>query len=205
VILITAARASLRSAVSRGASTALRLPHTVRWSAVMSLTGLDLRRRLRRRVVVLLDRLLDRLERDEGVPAEPAPPPPSPSPPPLRPLPEPAPRTPLGTQRPAATATAEPTARGETDAARKAKASPEDRQKAHWERTRRGILRFVADQGGRSALRELHDYSERTFFVAHVGFSRLMEELTGAGLLDYDHDTAIATITEAGRVEAGEH
>ena len=53
----------------------------------------------------------------------------------------------------------------------------------------------------KASLRELHDYSERTFFVAHVGFSRMMEELTDNDLVDYDHDTATATLTDAGRTE----
>jgi hypothetical protein len=195
----------------------------------MSITGFDLRKRLRRRAVRLLDALLERLERDEHDapeapaptvaprPVQAAPPAPTAAPAPPLPLPElPSRPAPLGAQRVADTTVAEPPARAtarpsraeptastETEAGARARVSPEDRQKAHWDRTRRGILRFVADQGGRAGLRELHDHSERTYFVAHVGFSRLMEELTAEGLLDYDHDTAVATLTDAGKVAAG--
>jgi hypothetical protein len=196
----------------------------------MSITGFDLRKRLRRQVVRALDALLERLEREEREEPTPAtapvtPPAPAPvvAPPPPAPLPELPPRTaPLGAQRvadtvtvtadradrPARTAPRKAAAKperapsAETEAGARARVSPEDRQKAHWDRTRRGILRFVADQGGRAGLRELHDHSERTYFVAHVGFSRLMEELTAEGLLDYDHDTAVATLTDAGKAAA---
>jgi hypothetical protein len=61
------------------------------------------------------------------------------------------------------------------------------------------VLAFVADQGGSASLRDLHAHSEATWFVAHVSFSRLMEELTGEGLLSYDHDARVASLTDAGR------
>lgn len=88
-----------------------------------------------------------------------------------------------------------------TPAGRKAKQSPEARQKAHWAKARAGILRFVHDQGGKASLRELHDHSERTWFIAHQSFSRMMEELTDEELLEFDHDTATATLTPAGVAE----
>jgi hypothetical protein len=99
------------------------------------------------------------------------------APPPLPPLPQPPPVAP---RRP-----------DTVDAAEK--------QRRHWERTRRGVLRFVAERGGSASLKELHDHAESTYFVAHVSFSRLMEELTGEALLGYDHATATATLTDAGR------
>lgn len=184
----------------------------------MSITGLDLRDRLRRRVVRGLDVIADLLDDpadEEGsdtpadVPPRQAAPPPPPEPPapaaPLDPLPElnrslkPAarPSRPEPTPPPPARVTAS----FATPAAEKASATPEDRQAAHWTRTREGVLRFVHESSGSATLRALHDYSEQTFFVAHVQFSKLMEELTDEGLLDYDHDTATATITEAGRAE----
>ncbi|MCB9680047.1 MAG: hypothetical protein H6733_01120 [Alphaproteobacteria bacterium] len=138
----------------------------------------------------------------------------TPTPPPLPPLPaldKPAPpprqraarptETPSAPNRPVAGAATPPDTAGTTSAGAAAKASPEERQAQHQARTRKGLLRFVHDQGGRATLRELHAYSERTYFVAHVAFSRMMEELTGEGLLDYDHDTATATLTVAGQAE----
>jgi hypothetical protein len=81
------------------------------------------------------------------------------------------------------------------------KPSPAERQARHWERTRKGLLRFIHERGGSATLHDLHEHSESTYFVAHVSFSRMMEELTGGGQLGYDHDTATATLTEAGRAE----
>lgn len=179
----------------------------------MSLTGLHLRRTARRglaRALEALATVVDLPDDDAAVatpPVEvPAPPPEPPKvepPKPLAPLPTIAKATPPSPAELAAAKApkaAKPKA-VETPAAAKAKASPEDRQRQHWERTRRGLLRFVHEQGGKVSLRELHEHSEKTFFVAHVGFSRMMEELTDQGLLAYDHDTALAAITDAGRAE----
>ncbi len=65
------------------------------------------------------------------------------------------------------------------------------------------MLAFVAEQGGSAPLRAMHDHSESTFFVAHASFSRLMEELVDEELLDFDHDTGTATLSDAGRAAAG--
>jgi hypothetical protein len=102
---------------------------------------------------------------------------------------------------PPAEAPAAATSTAQTPAGARAAASPEARQAAHQARTRLGLLRFVHESGGRATLRALHEHSERTYFVAHMGFSRVMEQLTDEGLLDFDHDTGIATLTDAGRAE----
>jgi hypothetical protein len=194
----------------------------------MSFTGLHLRKRIRRRVVRIIDRLLHLLD-EEGAPA-PAPAtshvrptaPPTLTPPPAAPAaaeapaapaeappaaaaPEaPTPSAPAEPARPArpkrpATPALPPLPQPETPTKVAAKETPAEKQKKHWERARRGVLRFVLEKGGQATLRELHEHSESTYFIAHVSFSRLMEELTGEKLLDYDHDTATATLTEAGR------
>ena len=186
----------------------------------MSLTGLNIRARLRRHLASLLDGIATVVDvpHPEVVPAaSPAPTPPAPAAEPkavepkaaepaLPPLPSlPKVREPLHAQttppKPAPQSTANASTARQTEAAVKAKASPEERQAQHWARTRAGLLRFIDDNGGKASLRELHDYSERTYFVAHVGFSRMMEELTDEDLIDYDHDTAVASLTEAGRAE----
>ncbi|MCB9664780.1 MAG: hypothetical protein H6732_11750 [Alphaproteobacteria bacterium] len=183
----------------------------------MSWTGLDLRRRVRRRLARLLEGIADVVDVvdavDDPPPAAPPPEPvvappvatpapdPAPAPPPPLPRIDPRKTGPLQDAPKAPSKAATPAPATATPAAEKAKLSPEERQAAHLARTRKGLLRFVHDQGGRAGLRELHDYSEKTFFVAHVGFSRMMEELTEHGLLDYDHDDAVATLTDAGRAE----
>ena len=59
--------------------------------------------------------------------------------------------------------------------------TPEEEQAAakaavHMEKTRRAVLRFVEEAGGESGLAEMHDYSERRWFVGHKKFSDLMED-----------------------------
>jgi hypothetical protein len=179
----------------------------------MSLTGLHLRRTVRRglaRGLEALAAVVDVPERTERAPepatvvpepAAPAPKAPEPAKP-LPPLPavdKPKPPTPAELAAARTPGAARPPA--ETSAGAAARVSPEDRQRQHWERTRRGLLLFVHEQGGRVSLRDLHEHSDKTYHVAHVGFSRMMEELTDQGLLAYDHDTALAAITEAGRAE----
>ncbi len=177
----------------------------------MSWTGLDLRLRLRRHLATSLDTLADRIDpRAVSAPTASAPEP-APAPAPVEP--EPAAPTPTAAPAPAPLPPLpNPTlrdpsegvvtgSRGATPAAAKAAQSPEERTAAHWARTRQGLLRFTDEQGGSASLRALHEHSERTYFVAHVQFSRMMEELTDDGLLDYDEDTATAALTDAGRAE----
>jgi len=86
-----------------------------------------------------------------------------------------------------------------------ASAAPEisDEQAAkvakHFEKTRRAVLKFVADQGGSASMAEMHDYSERRYFIAHKKFSDLMEGIVDEGLIDFDHAAGEATLTSAGQ------
>ena len=70
---------------------------------------------------------------------------------------------------------------------------------AHLEKTKRAVLRFVGDAGGVSSLGDMHDYSERRWFVGHKKFSDLMEGLVADALIDYDGAEGRAMLTEAGR------
>ncbi len=73
----------------------------------------------------------------------------------------------------------------------------------HLEKTRLGVLRFLVERGGQSTLAEMHDHSERRYFIAHRKFSDLMEQLIESGVIDYDTAESKATITPRGREEAG--
>jgi hypothetical protein len=66
------------------------------------------------------------------------------------------------------------------------------------------VLKLVIDSGGSSTLSEMHDYSERRYFVAHKKFSDLMESLISSGQIDYDTAESVATITEVGRALVAE-
>ncbi|NOY25131.1 MAG: hypothetical protein GXP62_04580 [Oligoflexia bacterium] len=80
------------------------------------------------------------------------------------------------------------------DAARQAKI---DR---HRIKTRAGLLKWLGQQDeGQASMADMHDYTERRFFVAHRGFSDLMEQLTDQGLIDFDPEGGLCTITDAGR------
>ena len=76
----------------------------------------------------------------------------------------------------------------------------EDRQKAYFEKARKGVLTWVAQQpGAAAALGDMHEHSSGKFLIAHQGFSKMMESFVAEGLVDYDESTRIATLTDAGR------
>jgi hypothetical protein len=80
---------------------------------------------------------------------------------------------------------------------------PEDKQRAHFERTKKGVLRWLAEQGGSATLADMHEYSSSKFLVAHQGFSKLMESCVEEALVDYDRASNTASLTDAGRAFAG--
>ncbi len=75
----------------------------------------------------------------------------------------------------------------------------EAKVKKHREKTKKAVLKQLIKLGGVASLADLHDYSEKKFFVAHRAFSSLMEEYVEEGLLLWDATTGMATITDAGR------
>lgn len=82
--------------------------------------------------------------------------------------------------------------------------NPEDAAKAakvakHFEKTRKAVLKKLAEEGGEAELALLHDYSERRYFIAHKKFSDLMEGLVAEELLLFDHGSGMATLTDGGR------
>ena len=62
---------------------------------------------------------------------------------------------------------------------------------------RRGLLAFLAKQGGSLPMRELHTHSLLFYQAGHQAFSQLMEGLVADGLVAFDAGTF--TITDAGR------
>jgi predicted methyltransferase len=76
----------------------------------------------------------------------------------------------------------------------------EEKQRAYFERTKKGVLLWLADQGGSAEMREMHDYSASKFLVAHQGFSKLMEACVDEGLVEFDRGTV--SLTDAGRTLA---
>lgn len=62
---------------------------------------------------------------------------------------------------------------------------------------RRGLLAFLAKQGGSLPMRELHTHSLLFYQAGHQAFSQLMEGLVADGLVQFDEGTFV--LTEAGR------
>jgi hypothetical protein len=76
----------------------------------------------------------------------------------------------------------------------------DERQKAYFEKARKGVLAWMAGRdGGAATLAEMHEYSSSKFLIAHQGFSKMMESFVDGGLVDYDNGTGTAALTEAGR------
>jgi hypothetical protein len=80
----------------------------------------------------------------------------------------------------------------------------EERQKAFFEKARKGVLTWLAKRDGASAtLGEMHDHSSERYLIAHQGFSKMMESFVAESLVDYDERTMTATLTDAGRAFIG--
>jgi hypothetical protein len=62
---------------------------------------------------------------------------------------------------------------------------------------RRGLLAFLAKQGGALPMRELHTHSLLFYQAGHQAFSELMEGLVADGLVAFDAGTF--SLTDAGR------
>jgi hypothetical protein len=76
----------------------------------------------------------------------------------------------------------------------------EERQKAFFEKARKGVLTWLSKRDGAAAtLGEMHDHSSERYLVAHQGFSKMMESFVAEKLIDYDQGTMTATLTAAGR------
>jgi hypothetical protein len=76
----------------------------------------------------------------------------------------------------------------------------DERQKAFFEKARKGVLTWLAKRdGGAATLGEMHDHSGERYLIVHQGFSKMMESLVEEKLVDYDPSTMTATLTDAGR------
>jgi len=128
---------------------------------------------------------------------------PTPSARPAAPVPPPAPTAaPAPTPQaapPRAAAPVPAVPKPAADAPTSEEALKEAKAAHHFEKTRRAVLRFIEEQGGEAGLAEMHDYSERRYFVGHKRFSDLMEGLVAESLITYDHGSGRAALTEAGR------
>lgn len=83
----------------------------------------------------------------------------------------------------------------------------EDKKRQARLKAKKAVLQFLIKEGGEAGMKEMHDFSERRYFVAHKAFSDLMEEYLAEELIEFDQETYRATLTDEGRrwVEAATH
>lgn len=74
----------------------------------------------------------------------------------------------------------------------------EQKIQKHLHRTRLGLLQFLQKKGGVLGLADLHDHSEKRYFIGHKKFSDLLEAMVAEGVIAYDWSTQQATLTEKG-------
>ena len=123
------------------------------------------------------------------------------APPPTPPRPVARSSTPEAGQAPAAARPAPPAA--PPKALPPEEQAKQDKIAAHFEKARKGVLKHLAEGGGTMSMADMHDFSERRYFVAHQGFSRMMEGFVAEGLISYNTAIGEATITDSGRSFAG--
>ena len=78
----------------------------------------------------------------------------------------------------------------------------EEKQKAHWLKTKKAVLGQAMEKGGTAGLGDLHTYAESHWFIAHQQFSMMMEECVDEELVTFEDGEF--TVTEKGRGFAGE-
>ena len=106
------------------------------------------------------------------------------------PAPPPVPKTTPPPPKPAAAA---------APAATKPGAISDEKIAKHLAKTRKGVLSWLNKQGGSSPMADMHDYSERRYFVAHRKFSDLMEGFLEDELITFERSTGITALTDTGR------
>ncbi|MCB9743733.1 MAG: hypothetical protein H6740_14130 [Alphaproteobacteria bacterium] len=74
-----------------------------------------------------------------------------------------------------------------------------EKQRRFMDRARKGVLKHIVEAGGELHMKDMHDYSERRFFIAHRAFSDMMEFFVEQQLIDFDPSSMMATITQSGR------
>lgn len=81
--------------------------------------------------------------------------------------------------------------------------SEEEKRLEHLKKTRKGLIEFMAGMGGIVNIKELHDFSESSFFVGHKAFSDLMEDMIGDNELEHDPEKNDFILTDHGRSQLG--
>ena len=79
--------------------------------------------------------------------------------------------------------------------------TPEEKQKAHFAKTKKAALKLAADNGGSCSMADMHNLTESQFFIAHQRFSIMLEECVAEELVEVEGNTIV--LTEKGRAFVG--
>ncbi len=110
---------------------------------------------------------------------------------------------PPATEAPRAAAPPTPVAQGENDTpdtSEKDAANQQDKIERARTRARKGVLKHIQSRGGALPMADAHDHSERRYFIAHRGFSDMMEWWLTEGYIRYEE--GVVTVTEEGAAYA---
>lgn len=75
----------------------------------------------------------------------------------------------------------------------------EEKFKEFFEKARKGVLKYLDENGGSLPMDKLHDYSLKTYLIQHQRFSQMLESFVNEKLIDYDAPTQVLTITKEGK------
>ena len=75
----------------------------------------------------------------------------------------------------------------------------DEKQRAFFERARKGVLKYLNDKGGKLNMSELHEHSLNKYLIQHQGFSQMMETFVNEGLVEFDQATYDVSVTELGK------
>ena len=75
----------------------------------------------------------------------------------------------------------------------------EEKFKEFFEKARKGVLKYLDENGGSLSMEKLHEYSLKKYFIQHQRFSQMMESFVNEKLINYDAPTQVSTITEEGK------
>ena len=75
-------------------------------------------------------------------------------------------------------------------------AQKEEKIKEHFEKARKGVLKYIEEKGGSLSMSEMHDYSLQKYLIQHQRFSIMMESFVNEGLVSFDDATQDVLITD---------
>ena len=73
------------------------------------------------------------------------------------------------------------------------------KQEEFFKKAQKGTLKYLLDKGGSLKMGELHEYSLNKYLVQHQRFSQMMEIFVDGGLVHFDWETQVVSLTDTGK------